>query len=97
MHKELGVNEVLLEAQLYAVSLYEKCGFERISAVFLEDGIQLTHICHKNDGSQCLCTSYMGNRKLLDLHHIILSFYSLDNTCSHYRRDILLVDEFDFL
>ena len=56
MHKELGVNEVLLEAQLYAVSLYEKCGFERISAVFLEDGIE--HVRMKKHGLAMLSHSF---------------------------------------
>lgn len=37
--KELGATEIVLEAQTYARSLYEKLGFCQISEEFLEDGI----------------------------------------------------------
>ncbi len=38
--KEFGDNCVVLEAQVYARSLYENCGFEPISDIFLEDNIE---------------------------------------------------------
>jgi len=31
---------ITLEAQVYARSLYEKCGFQQCSEIFLEDGIE---------------------------------------------------------
>lgn len=37
--EELGATEIVLEAQTYARSLYEKLGFCQISEEFLEDGI----------------------------------------------------------
>lgn len=37
--EELGATEIVLEAQTYARSLYEKLGFRQISEEFLEDGI----------------------------------------------------------
>lgn len=37
--EKLGADTIVLEAQTYAVSLYEKLGFKIISDEFLEDGI----------------------------------------------------------
>lgn len=34
-----GADSIRIEAQTYAMSLYEKAGFERVSEEFLEDGI----------------------------------------------------------
>ncbi len=36
-----------IEAQVYAKSLYEKCGFVQISEPFLEDGIPHIHMLYK--------------------------------------------------
>lgn len=36
---EMGAASILIEAQVYARSLYEKAGFAQVSEEFLEDGI----------------------------------------------------------
>ena len=40
--EKLNANVIKIEAQVYAMPLYEKCGFVPVSEVYLEDGI--THI-----------------------------------------------------
>ena len=37
--REFGADAIMLEAQTYARSLYEKAGFRQVSEEFLEDGI----------------------------------------------------------
>lgn len=37
--QEYQADRIMLEAQVYARSLYEKCGFQQCSEEFLEDGI----------------------------------------------------------
>lgn len=38
--------QIIIEAQTYAKSLYEKCGFMQISEPFLEDGIEHIKMCY---------------------------------------------------
>ena len=38
-HRIFGADTIKLEAQVYALGLYEKCGFVQSSEEFLEDGI----------------------------------------------------------
>lgn len=45
-----GAEEIYLEAQVYAKSLYEKQGFRQISEGFLEDGIPHIKMLLKTDG-----------------------------------------------
>lgn len=37
--EKFGADQITIEAQVYARSLYEKCGFQQTSEEFLEDGI----------------------------------------------------------
>lgn len=39
-------DKIIIEAQTYARSLYEKCGFVQISEPFLEDGIEHIKMCY---------------------------------------------------
>jgi len=43
---------IVLEAQVYARSLYEKCGFRQCSNVFLEDGIEHIKMERRKGGNQ---------------------------------------------
>lgn len=45
---ELKEKTLKIEAQVYAKSLYEKCGFVPISDVFLEDGIPHIQMMYKS-------------------------------------------------
>ena len=49
--QQYQANKIIIEAQTYARSLYEKVGFKQTSEPFLEDGIehiQMCYICNKD-------------------------------------------------
>ncbi len=47
--EKLNANVIKIEAQVYAMPLYEKCGFVPISDVYLEDGIPHIQMIYKQN------------------------------------------------
>ncbi|MCI7732107.1 MAG: GNAT family N-acetyltransferase, partial [Solobacterium sp.] len=50
--EKFNCDRIVIEAQTYARSLYEKCGFVQSSEEFLEDGIPHIQMIYKIKGAE---------------------------------------------